>query len=213
MSKFLENALWENPSVYVTEDQLAYFLGGTPDSRYARLSRAVSKGYLIRVKRGLYCLSERMSLKIPHPFELAQLIYGPSYISLESALSYHGFIPEAVHAITSATTKRNKEFKNPLGQFVYHRLPIDNFFMGVRLIKENKHQFFMASPWKALLDYIYCYKKEWYDLEPIQDSLRIELEDVPKTSEEELEQLKAFYNSKRIERFIKNIPMEFISER
>ncbi len=212
MSSAFENILWRNASVYVSEDQLAHFLDGSPDSRYARIKRAVQAGYLVRVKRGLYYLSSRLVPEQPHPFELAQLIYGPSYISLESALSYHGLIPEAVHTITSATTKRNKEFHTPLGAFSYHRLPIDNFFIGVAQIKENNCRFFMASPWKALLDYIYCYKKNWQNLDPVQESLRIELEDLPILPQDYLSQLGSYYHSRRIERFIKNIPKEFISE-
>jgi hypothetical protein len=212
MNRSFLDIFWKHPSVYVTEDQLAHFLAGTPNSRYARLSRAVKKGDLARIKRGLYCLSERLVNQRSHPFELAQFIYGPSYVSLESALSYHGLIPEAVHIITSVTSRRNKEFMTPFGQFSYHHLPVDNFFLGVYYLKENKHQFFMASPWKAILDYIYCYKKEWLSLIPLQDNLRIELEDLPKISSGDLEQFKTFYHSKRIDHFVKNISKEFINE-
>ncbi len=212
MGTLIEKTFWRHPSPYLSEDQLAHYLGGTVNSRYSRLKRAVKQGHLIRIKRGLYCLSERLAKKASHPFELAQLIYGPSYISLESALSFHGLIPEAVHSITSATIKRNKKLQTPLGQFIYFRLPVDNFFIGVNHIKENEHQFFIASPWKALLDYIYCYKKEWYDLSPIQKSLRIELNDLPKINTDELQQLNLFYHNKRIKNFIKNIPRELIDE-
>ena len=145
MSTHLENTLWKNPSAYLTEDQLAHFLGGTADSRYARINRAVTEGHLVRIKRGLFYLTERLSLKRPSTFELAQFIYGPSYISLESALSYHQMIPEAVYMTTSVTIKRNKEFKTPLDSFVYYRLPTDNFFVGVEHVKEADHQFFVEK--------------------------------------------------------------------
>lgn len=212
MATLLENILWNTPSVYITDHQLAHALGGSKDSLYARLNRAVKKGQLIRVKRGLYCVSERLALKRPHPFELAQLIYGPSYISVESALSYHGLIPEAVHSITATTTKRNNEFKTPLGNFTYCRLPTKDFFVGVNHLTEGHHQFMLASPWKALLDYIYCYKKNWTSLEPVEHNLRIDLDDLPRISQKELERLQTFYHRNSIDRFIKNIPKEFINE-
>lgn len=213
MNELLTNILWRNASVYMTEEQLAHLLDGTPDSRYARLHRAVAKGQLLRVKRGLYCLGERLAAQQnAHPFELAQLVYGPSYISLESALSYYGLIPEAVRVVTSVTTKRNKKFLTPLGEFSYRRLPTNDFFLGVNFCQDGNNKFFMASPWKAILDYIYCYKKEWHTLTPMVESLRLDVENLPKISKEDLLRLKEFYHCKRIDRFIANFPVEFIDE-
>lgn len=212
MNTALANNLWRYPSAYITEDQLAQYLGGSADSRYARIRRAVQDGYLIRLKRGLYQLGERFSPKTSHPFEAAQLIYGPSYISLESALSYHGLIPEAVRVITSTTMKRQNAFKTPFGLFAYHTLPVNNFFIGVNYVKENNYTFLLASPWKALLDYIYCYKKKWTGLEPLAESLRIDLDDLPKISSTDLEQLKNFYQRENINHFIKHLPKEYIDE-
>ncbi len=212
MSTLLETTLRRHPSVYLTEDQLAHLLGGTPHSRYARLKRAVKKGLLVRVKRGLYYLNEELAFMRPHSFELAQFIYGPSYISLESALSYHHLIPEAVYSITSVSLKRNHLFKTPLGEFRYSRLPTENFFIGVTLVQEGRYRFFMASPWKAILDYIYCYKKDWDNLSLFHDSLRVEWEDLPVISREKLDQFKCFYHSRRIDKFIRNVPKEFIDE-
>ncbi|PHQ81251.1 MAG: hypothetical protein COB66_02720 [Coxiella sp. (in: Bacteria)] len=210
MADRIEDILWHYPSVYLTEHHLAHLLGGTPDSRYARLRRATQKGLLVKVKRGLYYLGERLATHPPHPFELAQFIYGPSYISLESALAYHNLIPEAVYAITCASIKRTAQFMTPLAEFKYHRLPLENFLLGVRYIENDPYQFFMASPWKALLDYIYCYKKEWDSMTPLQESLRIELDDLPLISSSELSKLTHYYHSQRITRFIKQIPQEFI---
>lgn len=212
MRSKLENLLWRYPTAEITEGELAILMDGTPNSRYSRLKRAVKNKELIRIRRGLFYLNEHLGSPAPHPFSLAQKIYGPSYISLESALSFHGLIPEAVYTITSVTIKRNKHFSTPLGEFYYLHLPVDNFFMSVNLIKEKKYQFMMASPWKALLDYIFCYKKNWVNLDLVTESLRIELNDLPKMTRTELNNLQAFYRSHRIDQFIAHIPKEFIDE-
>ena len=212
MSTLLEDKLWHYPALVVTEFQLAQLLGGTADSYSARINRAVTNGQLIRIKRGMFCLGKRLAAKSLSFFEIAQFIYGPSYISLESALSHHGLIPEAVYMTTSVSILRNKLFKNVLGHFSYDRLPTENFFIGVDYIEQGDNQFFLASPWKALLDYIYCRKENWCDFSPIEKSLRIEPSELPKITRIELMHFKRYYNAKRISIFINAIPKELICE-
>lgn len=86
----------------------------------------MQKGVLVKIRRGLYTINLPFK-EPPDTFELAEIIYGPSYISMESALSYHGWIPEAVYTITSATTRRKKLFKTPLGVFAFFNFPVNNF--------------------------------------------------------------------------------------
>lgn len=211
MSTLLEGKLWRYPSLVVTESQLAQLLGGTTDSYSARINRAVAKGQLIRLKRGLFCLGERLDSKPMSSFEIAQFIYGPSYISLESALSYHQLIPEAVYMTMSVCFLRNKRFENTVGHFLYHRLPLENFFIGVDYVEQGENQFLMASPWKALLDYIYCRKENWHDFSPVSGSLRIEEGAFPKITRTQLENLKKYYQSKCMNIFIDAIPGELIT--
>jgi len=85
---------------------------------------------------------------------LANLIYGPSFISLESALSFHGLIPERVEAMLSVTTGRSREFDTPVGRFVYCATRMDSFSLGVVRITEERTPFLMASPERALADKI-----------------------------------------------------------
>ena len=161
MANLLEATLQQYPRPYLTDIELATLLDGTPDSRYGKVKRLLAQGKMVHIRKGLYCLTNTIGyLKKPHPYELAQYIYGPSYISMESALSFHKLIPETVYTITSVTNKRAKEFKTPLGIFSYLHLPIKNFYTGVKLIKESGSQFFIATPWKAICDYIFCYKKK-----------------------------------------------------
>lgn len=206
MTTLLERTLQRYPRAYLTDAELAALLDGTPNSRYGKLKRLLAQGKLLHIRRGLYCLTDRLGyLTKPHPYELAQYIYGPSYISLESALSFHKLIPETVYTITSATVKRSKDFQTPLGLFSYLHLPLENFYTEVEIIKENGYQFFMAKPWKAICDYVFFYRKEWSSLEPLLVSLRINRENMPILRSEEIQLLDEYYQHTRVSRFLKGI--------
>jgi hypothetical protein len=202
----LEPKLMTYPRAYLTDSEMRSLLKGSQDSRYSKVKRWLASGKLLHIRRGLYYLTEQSGhLTKPHPFELAHFIYAPSYISFESALSYHGFIPEAVYSITCACTKRNKAFETPLGKFNYLKLPVKNFYIAVELMTEGSYHFFMAKPWKAICDYIVCYKKEWRSIDPLIKSLRIQWEDFPGITYEEIELLDEYYHHKRMTRFLKSI--------
>jgi hypothetical protein len=209
MDSLLQYSLRNSKRPYITDMELATLWDGTPNSRYSKIKRLLAQGKLLHIRRGLYCLTEAIGyMSKPDPFALAQYIYGPSYISLESALSYHQLIPEAVYTTTSACIKRSKEFSTPLGIFSYSRLPLANFYTDVELITENIEPFFMAKPWKAICDYIYCYKKDWNSLDPLIKSLRIDPEDLPILGEQEVELLAEYYHHRRLNRFLKGITRE-----
>ncbi len=194
------------PHPYLTEVELEILLGGTPDSRYGKLKRLLAQNKLIRLRRGLYTWPEKeKSTFNAHPFELAQHIYAPSMISLESALSFHQLIPESVYAVTSVCTQRSTEFNTPLGLFAYKRTPLENFYTESKLMIEDETQYFMAKPWRALCDYVFCYKKDWRGLQPLFSSLRINPEDLPSLENEEAELLAEYYHSQRISRFLNGI--------
>lgn len=186
---------------YLTEVELGLLWGGTPDSRYSKLKRLLAQGKLLHIRRGLYWVNS----ETPHPYALAQFVYGPSYISLESALSFYQLIPEAVYTTTSVTVKRAKEFQTPLGVFSYQHLPLENFLMEVMLVKQNGHSFFMAKPWKAICDYVYCYRKDWTGIAPLRESLRIEPDDLPMICEEDIDKLNQYYHHSRIHQFLKGV--------
>jgi hypothetical protein len=206
MTKSLEQTFRHYPRPYLTDAELEVLLDGTPDSRYGKVKRLLANGKLLHIRRGLYCLTDMAGyLKKPHPFELAQYIYGPSYISLESALSYHRLIPETVYTVTSVTGGRSKEFKTPLGLFSYQHLPLENLYTEVEFVYEDGYKFFMAKPWKAICDYVFCYKKNWNCLNPLLESLRVNLDDLPVLRNEAIQLLDEYYQHKRLSRFLKGI--------
>jgi predicted transcriptional regulator of viral defense system len=206
MAKALERSLWALPHPYVTNNELEVMLGGSPDSRYSKVKRLLAEQKLLRIRRGLYCITDH-AVNL-HPFALAQYIYGPSYISLESALSFHGLIPETVFTVTSATGRRAKDFGTPLGVFSYLHLPSENLFTGIELVKENGYTFFMAKPWKAICDYIFCYKKDWDNLKPLVESLRVNREALPLLRDEEIFLFDEYYRHTRVSKFLKGIRKE-----
>lgn len=206
MNKVPERVFESLPwSQFTTQDVAALF-PGSEDRRYGLVKRALASGQIIHIRRGLYCLAPRYQKRSVNLYALAQQVYGPSYISLESALSRHGWIPEAVHAITSASFKKSKEFTTPLGIFSYERVPQEVFYAEVeRLTDASGNVFLMATPLKALADYVYVRKKDWTGIEPAVDSLRIELEELEQVTADAIETLAGNYSNLRVKRFLEGL--------
>jgi hypothetical protein len=120
-----------------------------------KINELVKKGMLQSLKRGLYIAGPTVSKTKPEPFLLANHIWGPSYVSLDSALSHYGFIPERVYGITSVTIKNSKTFVTPAGIFSYVRLHSPYYAFGIRQLQVSDQQFaLIASPEKAVCDKI-----------------------------------------------------------
>lgn len=112
------------------------------------------EGKLIRLKRGLYVVSPDESGKLLSTELIANHIYGPSYISMESALRYYGLIPESVHMIRSMTTKRSRVFENSISKFGYINCSEEYYPIGINQRIGDDYSFLIASPEKALCDLI-----------------------------------------------------------
>jgi len=114
---------------------------------------------IIRLRKGLYIFSDIWS-KQPVPIEpLANLIYGPSAISLDYALSFYGLIPEKVTAITSVAPGRSRVFETPLGRFSFTHIPEQVFSFGLTAEKSGSFQWLIAMPVKALADKVWTDKR------------------------------------------------------
>lgn len=84
-----------------------------------KVRQLVDTGQIIRLKRGMYVLSEELTQQPINRFLVANHLYGPSYVSQQTALRYYGLIPEAVYSIQSVTTKAARSFDTPIGMFFY----------------------------------------------------------------------------------------------
>lgn len=198
--KFLEILLnWPRP--YITGVDLHFILNGSPDSRQSIIKRAIQQGYIASIKRDLFLIKNRRT----HIdcFEIAPVVYGPSYVSFEAALSYHGWIPEAVRTTTCASVKRTKEFETPMGIFSYEHIPIKVFSFGVEQYQQkNGLTLFIASPLKALADFIYTRKRTWEKIGDLLEDLRIEPENLKKLNRELLTALIENYPSSRVKNML-----------
>ncbi len=120
-----------------------------------KITSLLRKGGIIRVKKGIYVFGEKYR---KHPFSreiLANMIYGPSCVSMETALHYHGLIPEGVAAMTSVTDGRGRRFFTPLGLFIYRKVPAKAYPIGIDQVElESGRSFLIATPEKALADKI-----------------------------------------------------------
>lgn len=124
---------------------------------HRKITGLLKQGELVRVKKGLYILGDELRTAPVNRILLANLIYGPSYVSQEYALQFYGLIPERVHTITSMTDKRNKHFETPLGIFQYSYLNQKQFSMGVDRLLIHEIPVLIACPEKALCDCLkYC---------------------------------------------------------
>jgi predicted transcriptional regulator of viral defense system len=169
-----------------------------------KISDLLRKGSIIRIKKGLYIFGDEYRNK---PFSreiLANLIYGPSYISLEYALQHYGLIPERVEAVTSVTTGRSRRFSTPVGLFTYHMIPLEAFRIGMDRIEiGDGRAFLMATPAKALADKLQEVRgigiqsqRELYEY--LENNLRIDPTALKELNLVELEAISRGYQSRRI---------------
>lgn len=120
-----------------------------------KVSELIKRGDLVPLKKGLYISGVQTDLTGPEPFLIANHLWGPSYVSLESALSYWGLIPERVYEVNSITIKTSKKYKTPKGRFNYRFMPFPYYSFGLRSINLSPGQVaLVAMPEKALCDKI-----------------------------------------------------------
>ena len=120
---------------------------------YDKIMEMVNQGILVQLRRGLYMTSPLVSKITPEPFLIANHLYGPSYISLDSALFHWGLIPERVFEISCVTPKISKKIMVQNAVYSYTHLPIAYYPLGVQSIALTKTQtVLIASPEKALCD-------------------------------------------------------------
>ena len=169
-----------------------------------KISDLLRKDVIVRVKKGLYIFADSYR-KQPYSREiLANLIYGPSCVSLEYALHNHGLTPERSIALTSVTTKRPKKFETPVGLFLYKNVPEAGFHVGLQRVElENGRAFLIAGPEKALADKFRSdrglkIRSQKECLDYLVNSLRIEESDLANLDAGLLEKIAKAYGSKRI---------------
>jgi len=203
MNRLTKQIIARIPNPLFSTRELIILEPSSDDVRYALVKRAIADGDLVNIKRGLYTLSPLSRKSSINALSAAQLIYGPSYISLETALSVHGWIPEGVRDITSVTLRQSKDFDTPIGHFSYVHVPQKILYAGVTRATDNEGQcWLIASPLKALADYVYSHKLDWTSKDPLIKSLRIEEGQISELTRADFDELERNYSSRRVERFL-----------
>ena len=140
-------------------------------------------GKIIRLKKGLYVVDPKVSRVALSTELIANHLYPPSYVSMQTALRYYGLIPEAVYTTQSMTLKHTRCFDTPLGRFEYQMISREAFPIGITNINKQNYAFLMATPEKALCDLIanspkvnirYLKDVETY----LEEDIRMDLEDL-----------------------------------
>jgi hypothetical protein len=196
----------------LNESQLARLLGGSAQRRYNLVNRALHHGELIRLRRGCYRLATAITGAAPHPFVVAQALRPGSYVSLESALSFHGLIPEAVPTTLSIVPGRRRDdlMVPELGNFLFRPLALNPgyFLEGVERVVLAGQTALVARPWRALLDRCALFKADRPGLADLLNSLRIDPDDLAALRADELDALKPVYRHRRLRTLIDSLQCE-----
>jgi len=136
------------------------------------LSRWIKKGLLIRLRQGYFTFPEYKG-KPDYPWYFANRMYRPSYISLHSALSFHGIIPESVIQITSVTSLKTAYFVNLFGEFSYKTIKKELMYGYDLKTMSDGRTLQIADPEKALSDLLYLYP----EYSTTQDMLDLRLDE------------------------------------
>jgi hypothetical protein len=179
------------------ETQLARLLDGSAARRYGLVNRALQAGELQRLKRGMYILPTPFRQTRLHPFVLAQTLSPTSYVSFETALAWHGWIPEAVYSTASVTSGRKALAFQPeaFGHFEYRPLAIraGYFLVQVERIELEGQAALVARPFRALMDWVCLRKQPWQGLAFLEEGLRIEPEQLQTVTWAEVGALQQVY--------------------
>jgi predicted transcriptional regulator of viral defense system len=154
--------------------ETSFLLAGSakPAQIRLQLNRWIKSGKVIQWRRGLYSLAPLYQKETPHPFVIANHLQSASYVSLQSALSYYGMIPDVAQAVTSIASGRSEKLTNPLGSFIFRHMKPVAFFGYTLIPLTAKQNAIIAEPEKALLDLLYL--QPGSDSLPFLDELRLQ---------------------------------------
>jgi len=150
--KFIKIFQDKSISLFTLDDILKIFeiRSNTAKSLLKRLKK---RNIISSLTKGKYQFL--MARKIPEDFLVANFLYSPSYVSLESALSYYGIIDQFPYQITSVTFKKNKTIETENKKFSFNHIK-ENLFTDYKKTQEG---YLIASLQKAVFDLIYLVYK------------------------------------------------------
>ncbi len=196
----------------LSEEQLQRVVGGEAGRRYGLVNRALRAQELIRLRRGLYVLAQKFRTESVHPFAIAQAMAPGSYVSFETALSVHGWVPEGVRVTASVVRgRKSSTLEHPLlGSFAFHPLALhrSHFLELIERQKYGSHTAFVAAPLRALMDLICLRKSPWQGLAWLIEGMRIEEQNLRSVTRKQIQTLGRVYKQKRPGEFLQSLAKE-----
>jgi len=192
--------------------QLKRLVNGSAQCRYNLVNRAIKAGELLRFQRGLYMLNERFRDYPCHPFVLTQVLAPGSYVSFETALAYHGWIPEAVFTTASVVSgRKSRQFEHDkMGILSFHPLAIHRkyFLELVDRYQINGQTMLVAKPCRALMDLVCLRKLSWEGIDWLLEGLRIDRESLTAITNNDIKILELVYKQKRVKSYLSSLSRE-----
>ena len=204
MQRELERELTKYPSRVIEHTTLTQILSNLEYKRINdKIVQLKNKEILTPLKKGLYVYNPVYDEVLISKEIIANILLGPSYISFDYALWHHGLIPESVHEIQSATTKRSKSYNTPLGLFCYKQIKKELYPIALEIHHTKNGNIIIASKEKALCDKVYYTKdlplrSQRAMLEFLEDNLRIDLDELVESDIKIFQQYWQITKSKKI---------------
>lgn len=197
---------------FLKVEQLYRLIGGSAKRRYGLMNRALKSGELVRLQRGLYMLADRYRNHPPHPFALAQVLAPGSYVSFETALSYHGWIPEKVFTTSSVVPgRKSRQFEHEnMGTYSFHSLAVQKGFFLELVARHHMdgQTMLVAQPCRALMDLVCLRKITWENIGWLTEGLRIDFDLLLSISKKDIKTLQGVYKHKQVKAFLSSFSRE-----
>lgn len=191
--------------IFSADEMSKYFPGSSSRTSQNQLQSWAQKGLMIRLKRGLYQIRfAEGGPELPDLY-VANRLYEPSYVSLETMLSFYSLIPEVAAGVTSVTTRQTKYFRNKLGGFKYSSCKTEAFG-GYRIMLYEGFKVYVAEPEKALVDFVYFKRRSGQKID--LEGERFDQERLRKLSWRKVFHYAGLYNKKTLAA-VKRIKGEF----
>ncbi|MDO5579669.1 MAG: hypothetical protein Q4G69_00905 [Planctomycetia bacterium] len=170
--------------------QLTSALNGYANIR-GKIGRLIASGEIIRIKKGFYTFPDYLRRAPLNSCMIANMLYGPSYVSCDYALSFYNIIPERVELITSLTLGRPRQFNTPVGNYLYYQHHGMDYSIGIEPYDVNGYGFLIASREKAIYDKALIDKRfTGQEIETyLLDDLRMEEESLQNLNKSVLQEL------------------------
>lgn len=181
---------------------------GSRQRRWGLVHRALESGELTKLKRGLYLLDPALTGQTVSAYTIANRLVPESYISMETALSYHGWLQEEPVEIQSCIPSgKSRSYSNPIGEFVYRTLPAlgSDYYLGVHRNVTSSDVYMIAGVERALGDTLYFRKPEWRGISGLCDELRIDMNVLEELDTTLLGQLGEFYRSGTVRQLLRKL--------